>query len=112
MVRQIARGGEHRAVPADHDRQVGAAADLVVTGRLGTCSAVLAEAGGGIAFQHHFAAALTQEIAQRAQRLRDFRGLLADQRDAFERGPQRLGGTRPVVGLHRTILTVEFGHAG
>src|SRR6185503_2425333 len=94
---QVARGRQHGAVAADDDRKVRAAADLVVARHR---AAVLADAGGGVALEHHLAAALAQEIAQRAQRLGDLRRLFPDERNALERW------------LHRTILTVESGHAG
>src|SRR6185369_230623 len=77
-----------------------AAADLIEAHRLAARAAVLADAGCGVLLDHHFAAALAQQVAQRAQRLGDFRGLFAYEGNALKRW------------LHWRILTVESEHAG
>src|SRR6266850_1294404 len=79
MAHETARRGEHRAVAADDDREIGAGADRR------RVDAAHAEVGRGLALDQHFAAALFEHRAQLAQRFRDLGAAqLADQGDAAE----------------------------
>src|SRR5882672_9585694 len=82
VAHEIARRGEHRAVAADDDRELGVGADRRIV------DAALAEVGRGLALDQHFAAALFEHPAQLPQRLRDLgTAQLADQGDAAEARP-------------------------
>src|SRR5947199_297437 len=82
VAHKIARRGEHRAVAADDDRQLGLGADRHIV------DAAQAEVGRGFALDQHFAAALLEHRAQLPQRLRDLgTAQLADQGDAAEARP-------------------------
>src|SRR5436190_6121981 len=79
VAHEIARRGEHRAVAADDDRELGPGADRRIV------DAAQAEAGRRLALDQHFAAALLEHPAQLPQRLRDLgTAQLADQSDAAE----------------------------
>src|SRR6266850_1410258 len=82
VAHEIARRGEHRAVSADDDRELGVGADRRIV------DAAHAEVGRGLALDQHFAAALFEHAAQLPQRLRDLgTAQLADQGDAAEARP-------------------------
>src|SRR5436190_3827906 len=82
VAHEITRRGEHRAVAADDDRELGLGADRRVV------DAAQAEVGRGLALDQHFAAALFEHLAQLPQRLGDLgTAQLADQGDAAEARP-------------------------
>src|SRR5204862_2601406 len=82
VAHEVARRGEHRAVAADDDRELGLGADRRVV------DAAQAEVGRGLALDQHFAAALFEHLAQLPQRLGDLgTAQLADQGDAAEARP-------------------------
>src|SRR5262249_38934648 len=77
---EVARRREHRAVSADHDRQIRAAPDVVEF----SARAAVADALRGLALDDDFAAAALQEFAQRLERRGDLVRPLADQGNATE----------------------------
>src|SRR5438874_3796072 len=89
MAHEIARGGEQRAVAADHHGELRSSADL------GVVEPGAADLLGGFLLDESVAAARLEECDQFAQRCTDLRAAeLADQRDAAE-ARFRYGGHRP-----------------
>ena len=89
MAHQVARGGEQRAVAADHHREIGSGAER------GVVEALAADLLGGLFFDESVAAARFEKRDELAQRCTDLRAAeLADQRDAAE-ARFRYGGHRP-----------------
>ena len=77
MAHEIPRRGEHRAVAADHHREIGLAAER------GVIDAAATELRGGFLLDERSAAACLEKSGELGERCRDFRRAeLADQCDA------------------------------